>query len=243
MEGFVLAAGLGTRLRPLTDTCPKALIDMGGQPLLHRIIARLHSAGALRVVVNAYHLADQVIDYVNHTPWPCPVVISDERPTLMDTGGGLKFATPLFTPNETVLVHNVDIVSDIDLKALVSYHLQSGNAATLCVDQRDTSRHLLTDEAARLVGWHNSQTGEELWADTPQPTAKEVAFSGISVISPSFINAMPAADHPYPIVPCFLQAAKEMPVGTFIHTASHWFDTGKPSTLNQARQWIASCNK
>lgn len=230
MEGFILAAGLGTRLRPLTDDRPKALVEVGGRTLLELCINRLAAAGVSRCVVNVHHFADMMTDYIAGRQWPCEVVVSDERHMLLDTGGALRKAAPLFSGRDNVLVHNVDIFSHIDLRDLEEHHRRSGNLATLCVSQRDTRRLLLFDGEGRLV--RRAAEGE-----------KGLAFSGISMVSPELFALLPEADHPYPVIDEYIRLTATHRIGSYLHDADGWLDVGKPDTLNQARLWYRSSTK
>ena len=142
MEGFILAAGLGTRLRPLTNDRPKALVEVNGVTLLELAIRRLEDAGIRHIVINVHHFADKVIDFVGRRRWQSVLDISDERNLLLDTGGGLRYAAPLFSGNENILIHNVDILSDINLREVEQKHQDESNLVTLCVSRRTTKRLL-----------------------------------------------------------------------------------------------------
>lgn len=227
MEGFILAAGLGTRLRPLTDDLPKALVEVGGKTLLQHTIEKLQSAGIDHLVVNVHHFADKVVDFIRSRQWQCTIDISDERDLLLDTGGGLKHAAPLFSGEENIAVHNVDILSDIDLSDVDACHRRDGNLVTLCVSQRQNKRLLEFDERGLLVG--RAETG--------------LAFSGVSVVSPELFSLLPEADHPYPIIDEYIRLGRNHRIGCYRHPAEHWLDVGKPETLEQAKQWIRSSVK
>ena len=249
MEGFVLAAGLGTRLRPLTDDRPKALVEVGGRTLLDRCIHRLADAGVRRVVVNVHHFGDMVIDYLGEREWPCEVAVSDERSLLLDTGGALRHAAPLFSGQEPVLVHNVDVLSRIDLAAAVAAHEANGDLATLCVSRRDTKRLLSFSPDGRLIGRYNSELRtpnsalrgmpRELVERTPL-SELTLAFSGISVVSPALFPLLPEDDHPYPIIDEYIRLTATHRIGCFVHEADDWLDVGKPETLEQAQRWNLS---
>lgn len=245
MEGFILAAGLGTRLRPLTDDRPKALVEVGGMTLLERTLLTLREAGIEHIVVNVHHFADKVIDFVESLKvensksqkdiW---IDISDEHDLLLDTGGGLKKASPLFSGKENVLIHNVDILSNVDLKGVEDFHKKQGNLVTLCVGKRNTKRLLEFNEEGLLVGR----------SLTPNPSPKGegsiLAFSGISVVSPELFALLPEADQPYPIIDEYIRlAAQGHRIGAFVHPAERWLDVGKPETLEIARQWTLSSNR
>lgn len=227
MEGFVLAAGLGTRLRPLTDDRPKALVEVGGKTLLQHTIEKLQASGINHIVVNVHHFADNVVSFLRSRQWQCTIDISDERNLLLDTGGGLKHAAPLFSGKENVLVHNVDILSDIDLCDVEAQHKRDGNLVTLCVSQRQTKRLLEFDADGLLVG--RAERG--------------LAFSGVSVVSPALFALLPEADHPYPVIDEYIRLSRSHRIGCYRHSPDHWLDVGKPETLEQARQWTLSSAK
>ena len=228
MEGFILAAGLGTRLRPLTNDRPKALVEVGGMTLLERTIHTLEAAGISHVVVNVHHFADKVIDFIKSREWAVTIDISDESDHLLDTGGGLRKASTLFSCKENVLVHNVDILSDIDLREVETFHKQQKNLVTLCVSRRITKRMLEFNDEGLLVG--RAEQG--------------LAFSGISVVSPELFALLPEADRPYPVIDEYIRLSHgDYRIGAYIHSAEHWLDVGKPDTLEIARQWILSSNR
>ena len=158
-QAMIFAAGLGTRLRPLTDTMPKALVRVGGEPLLHRVVMNLKKAGFERIVINVHHFAEQIVDYLKtNDNFGLDIRISDESDALLDTGGGIRKAAPLFDPSSPILIHNVDILHNVDLAKL--YDTAADNDATLLVSRRDTSRYLIFNEEMRLNGWINIKTGE-----------------------------------------------------------------------------------
>ena len=246
MEGFILAAGLGTRLRPLTDDRPKALVEINGVTLLEHTIHTLEAAGIGHIVVNVHHFAKKVIDFVESRRWQAAMEISDEREMLLDTGGGLKKAAALFTGRENVLVHNVDILSEVDLKEVERKHVEEGNLVTLCVSRRETKRLLEFDTEGRLVGRaeYSSTTAERRLsakptAYHPSPNVGEesrmLAFSGISVVSPELFALLPEADHPYPVIDEYIRLSREgYRIGSYVHDAARWLDVGKPETLKLA---------
>lgn len=233
MEAFLLAAGLGTRLRPLTNDKPKALVEVGGRTLLEINLENLIRQGAERIVVNVHHFGDQIIDFVSSRKWNTDIVISDERDVLMDTGGGLKKAQHLFSGGHPIVVHNVDILSNIDLSEILRQHTVSKAIATLATSQRETSRYLLASPDNELVGWHKRGTADYIWADGPTNNCKELAFSGIAVIDPSILELMPPAS-PYPIIPEYLKIAKDHRIICLEHDPENWMDVGKPETLSAA---------
>ena len=193
MKAMIFAAGLGTRLKPLTDHMPKALVPVAGRPMLEHVILKLKAAGFNELVINIHHFGEQILDFLRaNQNFGLTIHISDERDCLLDTGGGIRKAEPFFRGNEPFLIHNVDILSDTDLKALYEYHRQSGNDATLLASRRKTIRYLLFDDEKRLCGWINKdtlQTKPEGFAYNPEHH-HEYAFSGIHVISPSLFHYM-----------------------------------------------------
>lgn len=243
MQAFIPAAGLGTRLLPLTEHRPKALVEVGGVPLLKIAIDNLVRQGVTRIVVNVHHFADMVIDYLQSHDWGVEVLVSNEKDKLLDTGGGLKKAAPLFHRDEPILIHNVDILSRIDFRDLVELHQQDGNFVTLAVSVRDTSRFLLFADNGLLVGWNNRSTGETKWVDELVAKNRALAFSGIAVLEPGVLDVLPPCEIPYPIVPAYLNIAKEHRISYFIHSSSDWMDVGTPQSLNKAQSWFRFSQK
>ena len=160
MKAMIFAAGLGSRLKPLTDTMPKAMVPIAGRPMLEHVILKLKAAGFTEIVINIHHFGDQILDFLKaNGNFGLTIHISDERELLLDTGGGVRKARPFFeNSDEPFLIHNVDILSDVNLKELYDYHLQSGAVATLLASRRKTSRYLLFDMDKRLCGWINKDT-------------------------------------------------------------------------------------
>lgn len=242
MQAFLLAAGLGTRLRPLTNSRPKALVEVDGRTLLEINLLKLVSAGARRVVVNVHHFSNQVIDFLRSRDWGTEVLVSDESGLLMDTGGGLKYAEPLFLPAEPILIHNVDILSSIDLAYLAAEHSDSMSIATLCVSNRETSRYLLFRQDGRLVGWCNRNTQEFKWSDSPTDEYIPLAFSGIAMVNPEILSLLPPAVEPYSIIQEYVKIGKNHAISHLNHLPEQWMDVGKPETLALAAQFVEEHN-
>ncbi|MCB0640186.1 MAG: NTP transferase domain-containing protein [Phaeodactylibacter sp.] len=237
MKAMIFAAGLGTRLRPLTNDRPKALVEAGTMPLLEFAIRRLKFFGWQTIVVNVHHFAAQIEDFLEaHQNFGLDIRISDERGLLLETGGGLKKASRHFQDG-SVLLYNADIVSNIDLKALWAYHHAGNHLATLAIRDRDSSRHLLFDANHVLKGWKNRKTGETKWCAAPLPNPKALAFSGIHVVHPDLFAFFPEQDR-FSIIDVYLKAGKTGRIQGYRHDADIWVDAGKPSTLPLAAEWI-----
>ena len=245
---MIFAAGLGTRLRPLTDHTPKALIKVAGKPMLEHVILRLKDAGFTDIVINIHHLGEQIIDFLRaNNDFGIHIRISDERDFLLDTGGGIKKAQSLFSEsNDPILIHNADILSDVDLKALYHYHARSKNDATLLVSHRNTIRYLLFDKTSlQLKGWINKDTLQTKPAgfvynpDTDANLYEEYAFSGIHVISPSLFQYMDDQwTGKFSIMDFYLQTCAKATIGGLPVQDLHLIDIGKPETLPQAEAFL-----
>ncbi|WP_319503559.1 nucleotidyltransferase family protein [uncultured Draconibacterium sp.] len=236
MQAMLFAAGLGTRLKNETADKPKALVEVGGKPLLQHAIEKLSAGGASRIVVNVHHFATQVIDFINSRNWGVPVFISDESDKLLETGGGLKFASHLFSPDEPILIYNVDILSDINLQDVFAQHTQSSAIATLVVRQRKTQRYFKFDSEHNLVGWINKKTGETKISRSENfQEATEMAFSGIHIVEPEIFDFMPEEDR-FSIVQVYLELAKTKNIKGYFDSSELWMDVGKPVQLEEARK-------
>ncbi|MGE0019640.1 MAG: nucleotidyltransferase family protein [Draconibacterium sp.] len=236
MKAMVFAAGLGTRLQNETADKPKALVEVGGKPLLHHAIQKLKQAGVTEVVVNVHHFAGKVIDYINSTDFGIKIHITDERELLLETGGGLKKAAPFFTDNQPILIYNVDILSNINLSLLVANHLKTGALATLAVRKRETQRYFKFDAEKQLVGWINKKTGEtKISCPEVFGVAEEMAFSGIHIVQPEIFGLMPDIER-FSIADFYLELAKTHTIKGFYDTSDLWIDVGKPEQLEEARK-------
>ncbi|MBI4424013.1 MAG: nucleotidyltransferase family protein [Elusimicrobia bacterium] len=223
---MVLAAGVGSRLRPLTDGLPKALVEVGGRPMLERAIRAVVDAGADGVIVNVHHLADQVERFLRAASFPVPVELSRED-ALLDTGGGIRKAAWFLRDGRPFLVHNVDVVTSVDLRALYRAHLARPGLATLAVRDRPGRRRLLFGADGLLQG----REGEG-----PAGGAAPLAFDGIHVLSPELLDRMPARDV-FSITELYVRlAAAGEPVRAFRTDGSLWAEIGSPQRLAQARR-------
>lgn len=241
MKAMIFAAGLGSRLKPLTDTTPKALLPIAGKPMLERIILKLKAAGFDEIVINIHHLGRQILDFLGaRDNFGVKIYISDEQDYLLDTGGGIKKAACFLEGDEPFLVHNVDILSNVDVRKLYDTHLQTKSLATLLVSKRDTSRYLLFNKEEKLCGWRNRETGEVKsfypYFDPEQHT--EYAFGGIHVISPEIFHWMEEWTGKFSIINFYLSICAKTTIQAFPAANLRLLDIGKPDTLKKAQDWI-----
>ena len=233
MKAMIFAAGLGTRLRPLTNDRPKALVEVAGVPLLEIIIKRLSMAGFDEIMINIHHFGGKVISFLNdHDYFGTNIYLSDERDLLLDTGGGLQKARWFFG-DEPFLVHNVDILTDLDLKAFYNHHMNSGATATVAVRNRTSSRQFLFDPSNRLSGWQNVKTGEQRIC-RPQPDLTPQSFSGIHVISPDLFRFFPDNKRVFSMIDVYLAACGQTTINAYNHDSSNWLDVGTIESLDRA---------
>jgi N-acetyl-alpha-D-muramate 1-phosphate uridylyltransferase len=233
-QGMIFAAGLGTRFKPWTDKHPKALAVINGKSLLQRNIEYLQQYGITNVVVNVHHFADQIVDALQKNKgWGSDITISDETDMVLETGGGIKKAEPLFT-TDTIVVVNVDILTDLDLSKLIAFHQQHEPLSTLAITNRTTSRYFLFDENNTLCGWRNTKTGEEKIA-RPAMNYVPKAFSGIHVISKKLLSLIQRQGK-FSIVDTYLELAAAHTIKGFDHSGSRFIDVGKPDSVAQAEK-------
>ncbi|WP_127128269.1 nucleotidyltransferase family protein [Pseudoflavitalea rhizosphaerae] len=235
-SAMIFAAGLGTRFKPWTDLHPKALAVINGKSLLQRNIEYLKRYGIDNIVVNVHHFADQIIQAVNENKgWGSNISISDETDAVLETGGGLKKAAHFFSKTVTpIVIFNVDILTDLDLGAMIKEHQTAQPLATLAVSDRSTSRYFLFDENDTLAGWRNVTTGEEK-ISRPATTYVQKAFSGIHVIDPAILP-MIHQEGKFSMVELYLHLAKSQTIRAFDHSGSRFIDVGKPDSVAKAEQ-------
>ena len=239
MKAMIFAAGLGTRLRPLTDTMPKALVPVDGKPLLHHLLSKLQKAGCTHAVINVHHHAEQIIKYVEQHDYGMRIEISDESNMLLDTGGGLRKAGSLLDGDEPILVHNVDILSNLDFDLLLQAH-NPDSLATVVVSRRDTSRYLLFDSDMRMQGWTNIKSGEVKPQGIDPGALQQVAFAGIHIVSPRIFEAMRHMPEKFSIIDFYLQAMQAHRIVGYIPHNFTMLDVGKIDSLAPAEEFVKS---
>ncbi len=239
MKGMIFAAGLGTRLLPLTEKTPKALVEIGGIPMLEIIIKRFIMFGIDRIIINVHHYAEQIIRFLkDHNNFNINIAISDERNFLLYTGGGLKKARWFLDGNEPFLLHNVDVLSDLNLKEMINTHTASGALATVAVRDRPTSRYLLFNKKDNLCGWMNTKTNELISSCDPGKQFKKLAFSGIHIIDP-FIFDLLDTRNKFTIIEAYLKLMDKHSIKAYRHDKSLWFDLGSKENLITAGKFIS----
>ena len=242
-RAMIFAAGLGTRLKPLTDSMPKALVPVAGKPLLEHLLTKLKASGFHDAVINVHHFADMIEEWCQQHPMGMHVWFSDEREQLLETGGGIKHAAPLLRDaQDGFLIHNVDILSNADLRALAE--AGEGKAATLLVSERKTQRYLLFDDDMRLVGWTNIATGE---VRSPYPNLApklyhKYAFAGIHYMNPKLFAYFEEFPEKFSIIDFYLQVCNKEPIYGYLQPDLRLLDVGKLDTLSEAEAFVREVN-
>jgi len=236
MKAMILAAGLGTRLKPFTDEHPKALIVINGKTLLQRNIEYLAKFGIKDVIINVHHFPEQIKKILEKNKgFGSKITISDESDAILETGGGLKKASWFFKDSkQPFVVMNVDVLTDMDLKAMISEHKNLQPVATLAVTTRHTSRYFLFDEMPNLCGWRNEKTGEQKISREANKFYLK-AFSGIHVISPKIFSLI-KMEGKFSMVDVYLEIAKAHTITAFDHSNTKFIDVGKPKSIAKAEE-------
>ncbi len=234
MKALILAAGLGTRLRPLTDSLPKALLRAGEFTLLEFAIKKLLHHGFDDIVVNVHHLPHLIESYLKENQnFGCSITISDESDKLLDTGGAIKKAAKLLNTDKPFLVYNADIISNLNLTSLFKSHLEYGGLATLVVRRRETTRYLLFDEYMQLTEWQNKEKGLRKIIRLTQKPPRPFAFSGIHVIEPQIFKFLPKQEV-FSIIDAYIEIGSKHIIRGFVDESSVFIDAGKPESLKKA---------
>lgn len=236
MKAMILAAGLGTRLKPFTDAHPKALVIVNGKTILQRNIEYLASFGIKDVIINVHHFADQILNLIkNKKGFSSKITFSDETNEVLETGGGIKKAGWFFEKEiDPFVVINVDVLTDMNLEEMILQHKKQNSLVTLAVTQRDTSRYFLFDDLNHLCGWRNIKTGDQKMSREAKKITQK-AFSGIHVISPKIFTFM-KREGKFSMVDVYLELAKTQTITAFDHSGSKFIDVGKPESILKAEK-------
>ncbi|MFC2103419.1 nucleotidyltransferase family protein [Bacteroidota bacterium] len=234
MKAMILAAGLGTRLRPLTNKMPKALVRIRDKTLLDIAINNLTKYCFNEIIINVHHFAEQIIHYLKENKYDAEIHISDESEKLLDTGGGLKKTARFFKDVNRFLIYNVDIISNLDLSDFIKHFDNSDNIASLVVRKRASSRYLMLNANNVLCGWKNVNTGEEIKSNRSE-NLSEFAFSGIHILSPEIFSLMPDKDR-FSMIDLYLSIMNEKKVNGYLDNDSFWLDVGDPQKIITAEE-------
>jgi NDP-sugar pyrophosphorylase family protein len=237
MQAMILAAGLGSRLKPVTDELPKALVEVNGKTLLEIAIRNLIENDFRRIVINVHHFADKVKDFINKNTFAADIFISDESDLLLDTGGGIKHAQKFFD-NSPILVHNVDIISNLNLKEFYQYHLSDDAIASLVVSNRESNRYLLFNEDNVLCGWEDIKNNEKIIV-RDDSKLDQLAFSGIHILNPHLIELFPK-EEVFSVIKAYLNIAGKEDIHAFVSNEIKWIDVGKVDSLQKAGELYKS---
>jgi len=231
---MIFAAGLGTRLKPYTETMPKALVPVAGTPMIEILIKHLILNGIRDIIVNVHHFANQVVGFLNtNNGFGANITISNESDFLLDTGGGLKKAAWFFDDGKPFLVHNADVLSNINLNEMLSFHNQKKALATLFIQERTTSRYLIFDEEKRLAGWKNTKTNEVILSRENPTSPKDFAFNGIHIIDSEIFTLM-TEQGKFSIIETYPRLASKFQIVGFEPKHAAWMDIGKLENLPEA---------
>lgn len=238
MKAIILAAGLGTRLKSMTNDRPKALVEVNGRSMIENLLLHLKSQGIHRFLINIHHFADQIIAHLESKEYlGLDISFSDESQRLLDTGGAIRKAIAFFKGNEDILIHNADVASGIDFKRLASFHKKKSALATLCVRKRNSGRALLFDNKMHLCGWTNIQQNEFKWIGEPTQNYNSFAYNGIYLVRPDFAEKIPFTGR-FSIIDAWLEIAKTERIIGFEDTSDFWFDLGTQEKIKQAENYF-----
>ncbi len=239
MKAMILAAGLGTRLKPLTNTIPKALIRLNGITLLERTIKKISLAGFDEIIINVHHFAGQIKKFLEQKKYfGLNISISDESDELLDTGGGLKKAAWFFDDAEPFLLHNVDVLTDLNLNELLNSHKKNNSIATLAVMKRRSSRQFLFDDEMNLCGWQNQKTNEKKISRQKATPFQQFAFCGIQILEPAIFDFFPG-DNKFSLVNFYIQVSRQDTIKGLLTNSKYFYDLGSIEKLNEAEKFIS----
>lgn len=242
-KAIILAAGLGTRLRPITSDRPKALVKVDGIPLLEYACLHCKFYGIKHIIINVHHFAGQIIDFLkSKNNFGIDIEISDESEKLLETGGGIKKASAFFEGCSRILAYNVDILTDLNLSEMIDFHDKQSSFVTLAVRNRKTSRYILVDQSKRMVGWKNMSTNETLIKVVPHSRIKPLGFSGVQILSPEIYKCFENYPDRFSIMDTYIDICKEKNIFSFIHDSTFWMDIGKLDMLAEADKVLSENN-
>jgi len=238
MKAMIFAAGLGTRMHPVSEHTPKALVAPAGKPMLQLVAEKLIKAGVTKIVINIHHHSEKVRQFVMGLHYPgVTFAISDESDLLLDTGGGLLRAKDLLDGNDPFILHNVDILSDVDFAKMLRHHLKHKPLATLAVSGRCAGRVFLWN-GMQLAGWENTKTGQKVLCGTSHDhMLKPLAFSGIHMVSPKIFSLITETGV-FSLTPLYLRLAREQRIISYEHNPDRWLDIGTPEKIQAARRLL-----
>lgn len=237
---MIFAAGLGTRLKPLTDEIPKALVNFRGKTLLEHTIIKLKENSTEEVVINVHHFADKIEEYLGDKNYfDISIRISDERNLLLDTGGGLLKAKEFLYDTDLIIIHNVDIISDIDLSKMINYHKESKSLATLAVQRRESSRKLVFDSNNYLCQWKDIKKSEIKIARKSNAALTDMSFCGIHLIDPKIFNLITETAK-FSIIDLYLRLAEDHKISSYESKHTYWFDIGSLEKIRKAESFFDS---
>lgn len=236
MKAIILAAGLGSRLKDITKLKPKALVEVNGVTMLERVIVKLASQGVKDFLINIHHKGEDIVNFLaKNNNFSLNITISDERSMLLNTGGAILKAKDFIAGDEPILVHNVDIISDIDINRLQEFHIGNNCMASLCVRERDTARYLLFNKQLDLVGWTNSKLNTFKWVSNEVNDYIKLAFSGIYMISPEFVDKIEQVGE-FSIIDAWLDIAKDSNIKYYLDDTNTWHDLGTKERIQDAEK-------
>jgi NDP-sugar pyrophosphorylase family protein len=234
MKALILAAGVGSRLKPLTNNTPKALLKIGNYTLLEIVIRRIAGAGINDLIINVHHFPDQITDFLRiNNNFGMDITISDESDELLDTGGALKKASAYFAGEETILVHNIDILSNLNMQELISYHQKNDALITLAVKDRPTSRSLIIDGSSRLCGWEYPEKKLCILTRDNRKGLKTIAFSGVYVFNSRLLQKFPE-DQVFGFMSWILNLASTERILTWDQSPAFWYEAGRIDSMDAA---------
>ena len=237
MNALIFAAGLGTRLANLTKEIPKALVEVDGKPMLLHAIEKMISVGVTRIVINMHHHADKLESFVQGLNFEgVEILLSDERGELLETGGGLIKAAPLFDMSKPIILYNSDVITGANLNDMISYHKKNKGLATLMVKKRETSRYFLFDNELCLSGWENITSGERI-VTRNNDSLNSYAFSGIHIVNPEIIELL-GEKRKFSITQGYLNLSEQYPIYGWKDWSEYWFDIGTPEKLAKVNQFF-----